>query len=416
MSERNGGDSKRGRSGQAIVVGAGPAGLMAAERLAQAGLRVAVHEAMPSPGRKLLMAGRGGLNLTHSEPLADFLRRYGDAGQWLAPLIAAFPPASLRDFVRQLGQETFVGSSGRVFPKALKASPLLRAWIKRLARLGVELRLRSRWIGWSAGREPVFRAADGTESAEAADIVVLALGGASWPRLGSNGAWREPLAAAGVPLARFAPANCGFDIAWSPQFRTRFAGAALKPLALDFEGRSVRGEAIITEYGLEGGAVYALSAVLRAAIDAHGAAVVHADLAPGHGVEALAGRLAAVRAAQSTANRLRKAARLSPVAANLLREGLDGTLPRDAVGLAARIKAMPLCLLAPRPLERAISTAGGVRLEGVDENFMLKARPGTFVAGEMLDWEAPTGGYLLQACFATGLAAAEGALLWLGRE
>jgi len=398
----------------AAVIGAGPAGLMAAEVLARAGVTVTVYDRMPSPGRKLLMAGRGGLNLTHSEPLETFLARYGEARGRLAPLIAAFPPDALIAWAEGLGQRTFVGSSGRVFPKALKASPLLRAWLARLAALGVEIRPRHDWTGWDADGRLTFTAPEG-EVAALPDATVLALGGASWPKLGSNGAWTSPLSQAGVAISPLKPANAGFDVAWSDLFRDRFAGQPLKAVALTFGRTRLRGEAMITRHGLEGGAVYALSAALREAIAANGPARLWIDLRPAMTAAGLTARIAAQPAHQSAANRLRKAAHLTPLDMNLLREAHGKDLPSQPAALAEAIKGAPLDLTAVRPLARAISTAGGVAFEAVDDDLMLIDRPGVFVAGEMLDWEAPTGGYLLQASFATGVAAAKGALRRFGR-
>ncbi|GJE62125.1 TIGR03862 family flavoprotein [Methylobacterium trifolii] len=394
------------------VVGAGPAGLAAAEVLADAGWPVTLYERMPSPARKLLMAGRGGLNLTHGEPLPDFLGRYHPAGR-LEGAVRAFPPQALRDWCEGLGEPTFVGSSGRVFPKSFKASPLLRAWLRRLEGLGVRIRTRHRLVGVE-GRTLVFETPDGVvRTAPRAGL--LALGGASWPRLGSDGAWVGLLEGLGVPVADLQPANAGFAVAWSEVFRTRFSGTPLKRVALSAGGRTVRGEAMVTEGGIEGGAVYALSRPLREAIAAAGEARLSLDLRPDLDVPALAARLTDPRPGQSMATRLRKAAGLSPVAAGLLREA-EGPLPVAAEDLAVRIKAVPLRLHASAPIARAISTAGGVRFEGLDARFMLAARPGLFVAGEMLDWEAPTGGYLLQGAFATGRAAAAGLLAWLRAE
>jgi uncharacterized flavoprotein (TIGR03862 family) len=394
------------------VVGAGPAGLAAAEVMAAAGLAVTVYERMPSAGRKLLIAGRGGLNLTHSEPLEGFLARYHPA-EPAASAVRAYPPEALRAWCEGLGQETFVGTSGRVFPRALKASPLLRAWLARLDGLGVRLAVRHRWTGF-AGDALAFETPDGRREVRA-DAVVLALGGASWPRLGSDGAWAGVLAGIGVPLAPFAPANMGFRVAWSEPFRVRHAGAPLKRLALTFAGRTVRGEALIDAEGIEGGAVYALSRPLREAIAAEGSATLAVDLRPDLSEAALAARIAGARRGQSLSTTLRKAG-LDPAAAGLVREAglaagglLAGGLPAGPA-LAALIKGVRLRLLAPAPIDRAISTAGGVRAEALDARLMLRARPGTFVAGEMLDWEAPTGGYLLQGAFATGRAAAAGVL------
>lgn len=391
------------------VIGAGPAGLMAAERLARAGVRVTVHERMPSVARKFLMAGRGGLNLTHSEPLEAFLKRYDDPRE-VARWIDAFSPAELIAWAEGLGQPTFVGSSGRVFPRAMKASPLLRAWLERLQATGVEVRTRSRWTGWRDGAL-VLQTPEG-ERLEQADAVVLALGGASWPRLGSDGAWRPWLEAAGVEVAPFRPANAGFDVAWSDAFKLRFAGRPLKA-AFSFGGRTVRGEAVISTYGIEGGAIYALSAALRDAIEADGAAVLTVDLKPDLSLGRLTERLQRPRGKASLSNHLRKAAGLDPLAIALMREA--GDPPAQGAALAERVKATPLRLLAMQGLDRAISSAGGVRLDQLDENLMLRRRPGVFVAGEMLDWEAPTGGYLLQASFASGAVAAAGVLSWLDR-
>ncbi len=398
------------------VVGAGPAGLMAAETLARAGAKVTVFERMPSVGRKFLLAGRGGLNLTHSEAAPAFLARYGAAAPRLEPAIAAFPPEALRAWCEELGQPTFVGSSGRVFPRALKTSPLLRAWLGRLDGLGVEICLRHRWEGWDDKDRLLVRDAAGDPRTVACDAAVLALGGASWPRLGGDGAWTGTLADRGVEVAPLRPANCGFAVAWSDLFRDRFAGQPLKTIALAFAGRRVRGEAVVTAQGLEGGAVYGLAGVLREAFAGPEPVVLTIDLKPGQSQAALVKRLAKPRKGQSLSNHLRKAAGLSPVAANLLREATDNKLPGDAATLAGLIKALPLELAAPLPLARAISTAGGVAFEALGPDYMLRARPGVFLAGEMLDWEAPTGGYLLQACFATGRAAAQDALAWLARQ
>ena len=401
-------------SSTVAVIGAGPAGLMVAERLANVGLRVTVHERMPSVGRKFLMAGRGGLNLTHSEALAPFLDRY-DAparariGGWLD----AFSPADLTAWAEGLGQETFVGSSGRVFPKAMKASPLLRAWLARLEGLGVEIRTRSRWTGWKGGPENWALSFDTSEGErlEHPDAVVLALGGASWARLGSDAAWVSGLEDVGVAVAPFRPANVGFDVAWSPLLRERFAGQPVKGVALSHAGRTVRGEAMIAAYGVEGGAIYALSADLREAIARDGKAELTLNLRPDLSRPALTQKLLKPRGKDSLSNWLRKIVHLDPAAIALLREG--GPLPSEPGPLAARIKSVSLTLTGVQGLARAISSAGGVTLDAVDVHLMLKARPGVFVAGEMLDWEAPTGGYLLQASFASGVVAATGVTDWL---
>ena len=383
------------------MVGGGPAGLAAAERLAGAGVRVTVYERMPGLGRKFLLAGRGGLNITHSEPQERFVARYGAASRELGAAIGAFPPAALRDWCAGLGQETFVGSSGRVFPAAFKATPLLRAWLDRLLRLGVAFRTGHQWLGWGADGALRFDAGGEVVSVQA-EATVLALGGASWPRLGSDGTWVGTLKTAGVAVAPLRPANCGFLCAWPERFRERFEGQPLKRLAATFRGVRVRGEAVITSDGIEGGAVYALSGAIREAVAAEGAATLLLDLRPDLEREAVAKRLGG--AGVSTANRLRRAG-VTGAAAGLARELGEG-LP-----LGERVKALPLRLVGTRAIARAISTAGGVRFDAL-EGWMLKRRPGVFVAGEMVDWEAPTGGYLLQGCFSSGFAAAGEALAW----
>jgi len=393
------------------VIGAGPAGLLAAETLAQAGCRVTIYDRMASPARKFLLAGRGGLNLTHSEPRERFLPRYRGAQEWIAPMLEAYPPGRLRAWAEGLGEPTFVGSSGRVFPRSFKASPLLRAWLGRLGELGVTLETRHTWRGWTDDGQLRFDTPDG-ETTIAADAVLFALGGASWPRLGSDGGWVEVFRAAGIEVAPLRPSNSGVRIGWTETFRERFAGEPLKGIALSAAGESVRGEAMITEAGLEGGAVYALSAPLREAIARDGSATLTVDLRPDLTVEALATRLAAARKGESTSNKLRKAGGLSAAAGSLVREA--AVPPVDAMELAALIKAVPLRATGMASLDRAISTAGGVIKTMLDANLMLHARPGSYIAGEMLDWEAPTGGYLLQACFASGFTAANGILTRLG--
>ena len=395
---------------RAIVVGAGPAGLMAAEILALAGRRVVVFDQAASPARKFLLAGRGGLNVTHSEPIARFVARYGAAAGRLAPAIAAFSPDALRDWCAALGEPTFVGSSGRVFPKSFKSSPLLRAWLRRLAGLGVVVQTRRRFTGFDRAGDLILHGPEGAR-VERAGAIVLACGGASWPRLGSDGAWVDGLRASGVDVAPLAPANCGFDVDWSAAFRERFAGAPLKAIALAHVNGRVRGEAVVTASGIEGGAIYALTPPLREAIKAHDEAFLEIDLKPDLTVDALARRLERPRAAQSLATFLRKTAGLAPVAIALLREA--GAPPADAAALARRIKHVRLRLTGVAPIARAISSAGGVAWDELDGSFMLRRLPGVFAAGEMLDWEAPTGGYLLQACFATGAAAGRGAAQWL---
>lgn len=401
------------------IVGAGPAGLMAADVLAGGGAAVTVYDRMPSAGRKLLLAGRGGLNLTHSEDLESLLTRYGAASPHLRRAIEAFPPAKLRAWCEALGQTTFVGSSGRVFPSAFKASPLLRAWLRRLDAAGVGFKFRHRWIGWGEGGELLFDAPRGRVTI-GADAAVLALGGASWPRLGSDGGWTDAIGAAGVSIAPLRPANCGFTVGWSEVFARRFEGQPLKRIALSFGGKIVRGEAIITRTGLEGGAVYALSAPLRDAIAACGEAVLRIVLRPDLAADELQTRLDAPRKKQSLSTFLRKTVKLSPAAIGLLHEAMGASdrrlsaLPSSA--LAALINNVPVRLTGTAPLATAISTAGGIMFGELDEHFMLRRRPGIFAAGEMLDWEAPTGGYLLQASFATGATAGHGVLRWLGDE
>ncbi|PWT85095.1 MAG: aminoacetone oxidase family FAD-binding enzyme [Proteobacteria bacterium] len=394
------------------VIGGGPAGLMAAEVLAAGGARVTVYDRMPSLGRKLLLAGRGGLNLTHSEPFETLITRYGEAATWLRPALEAFPPAALQAWCEALGQSIFVGSSGRVFPRAMKASPLLRAWLRRLAAQGVAFALRHHWRGWEEDGALRLAAPQG-EIAVRPRATILALGGASWPRLGSDGSWVDALSKDSVEPLR--PANCGFAVAWSPLFAGRFEGQPLKRIALTFGDTRVRGEVMITRTGLEGGAIYALSGPLRETIIAECEAPLRIDLLPDRSLAEVEQRLAASRGKQSLANVLRKALHLSPVAIALLREPPVPLSMLSRAALAARIKALTLPLVGVAPLARAISTAGGVRRTALDELYMLRSRPGTFIAGEMLDWEAPTGGYLLQATLATGAAAGHGALDWLAQ-
>lgn len=392
---------------------------MAAEVLAQGGGSVTVYDAMPSAGRKFLMAGRGGLNLTHSEPLPDFLARYREAMPHLRAAVEAFPPDALRDWSAALGQLTFVGSSGRVFPKTFKASPLLRAWLRRLDATGVQFAFRHRWTGWDAEGRLEFQTPDDT-LAIAPSATVLALGGASWPRLGSDGAWVDCLAAKGVAVSKLRPANSGFAVAWSDVFRDRFEGQPLKGVALTVGAHTVRGEAMITRGGIEGGAIYALSAELREAVLGIGQARLTIALRPDLDAAALTTRLSGTRGKQSLANFLRKATQLSPVGIGLMQEAaiasgrpLASLSPAE---LAHLVNAIPVQLTGVAPIDRAISTAGGIAFDELDDHFMLRKLPGVFAAGEMLDWEAPTGGYLLQASFATGAAAGRGVLAWLKRS
>ena len=394
---------------------------MAAEVLAAGGLTVDVFEHMPSVGRKLLLAGRGGLNITHSEPTDVLLARYGAASLRLAASIESFDAAALRAWCAGLGEATFVGSSGRVFPQSFRATPLLRSWLRRLDEMGVRLHTRHRWLGWAEGSDGRpdqhslrMRVPDGTESIERAAVTVLALGGASWPRVGSDGGWVATLRAAGVEVTDLRAANSGLRITWSADFAERFAGVPLKNVSISVVGESgVRGDAMVTTSGLEGGPVYAVGAAVRRLLD-EGAATLSIDLHPDLSVAQLAARLAARRPKDSLSTVLRRAG-FAPVAVALMREATANALPTDAAALAALAKATPLVVADTMPLERAISTAGGVCFAEVDDDFMLRKLPSTYVVGEMLDWEAPTGGYLLQATFSTAIAAAKGALRHVDR-
>ncbi|HLN24478.1 MAG TPA: TIGR03862 family flavoprotein [Patescibacteria group bacterium] len=404
MTERN----------SVCVVGGGPAGLMAAEVLSAGGARVTLCDAMPSVGRKFLLAGKGGLNLTHSEPLPAFTARFGDKAERFAGLFADFGPDALRAWSAGLGIDTFVGTSGRVFPAEFKAAPLLRAWVRRLRILGVQFRPRHRWTGFAEDGALCFDTPNG-EQRLTADATVLALGGGSWPQLGSTGGWVALAEGLGLRVEPLKPANSGFVTAWSPFMAAHF-GTPLKNVALSFGGQRIKGEMVLSEYGLEGGAVYALSAALREGIARDGQAVLSIDIKPDLSEAALVERLSKPRGRLSMSNSLRKSINLVPAAVALLREGADAADLADPVRLARRIKAVPVTLTACRPLAEAISTAGGIAFDELDEQLMARRRPGLFIAGEMLDWEAPTGGYLLTGCFATGSRAGQGALRWLKRQ
>jgi uncharacterized flavoprotein (TIGR03862 family) len=399
------------------IIGGGPAGLMAAETLSLAGMQVDVYDAMPSPGRKFLLAGIGGLNITHSEPYDAFCARYGDHRPNLQALLDRMPPSALRAWVHGLGIDTFVGSSGRVFPAEMKVAPLLRAWLHRLRGAGVRIHVRHRWLGWNADGALRF-AGPGGDVLVKPRATVLALGGGSWPRLGSDGAWLPWLAARGVEVAPLQPANCGFETAWSAHLRERFAGTPLKSVALTFtdaQGRTERrqGEMVISADGVEGSLIYAFSQRLRECINAHGSATFTLDLVPGRDAARVLADVSHPRGSRSLSSHLQSRLGIAGVKTALLHEVLDREQFADAATLAATIKALPITVHAPRPLAEAISCAGGVRFDGVDQNLMLTVLPGVFVAGEMLDWEAPTGGYLLNACFASGLCAGLGVQAWL---
>lgn len=399
------------------VIGGGPAGLIAAEVLAAAGVKVSIFDRKPNVGRKFLMAGRGGLNLTHSEDREKFLSRYGAAAEFMTPLLENFSPDDLRNWCETLGEKTFIGSSGRVFPESFKASPLLRHWLKRLDGLGVSFAPSHRWTGWSHLGRLTFMKEEESEISLRPDATLLALGGASWPRLGADGSWVSLLEGKGIPVTPLRPSNCGFAVDWSDVFKDKFAGVPLKPVGLSFGSRHLTGEIMISRSGIEGGAVYALSAALRDEIERAGHAVLYLDLRSGVGEADLCQRLKAPRARLSFSNFMRKYSGLSPVAISLLREGVgggDSVTHLSSSQLAARIKKFPLKLVGTGSLDRAISTAGGVPLDALTDGLMLKKLPSVYVAGEMLDWEAPTGGYLLQGCFSTGVWAAQNILKQLG--
>ncbi|MHA3738095.1 TIGR03862 family flavoprotein [Pseudomonas sp. Eth.TT006] len=399
------------------IIGGGPAGLMAAEVLSQAGVRVDLYDGMPSVGRKFLLAGVGGMNITHSEAYPAFLARYAERAPQIAPLLRAFDADALCRWIHDLGIETFIGSSGRVFPTDMKAAPLLRAWLKRLRDSGVVIHTRHRWLGWDQHGALRIASPDG-EISVSPDATLLALGGGSWSRLGSDGAWMLPLEQKGVGLAPLQPSNCGFEVqAWSELLVSKFAGAPLKNVAIGLSDNIPRlGECVITATGVEGSLIYALSAPIREAINAHGSATVHIDLLPGRPVDKVQAALSKPRGSRSMAKHLHSQVGIDGVKAALLRELTDAAAFADPAALARAIKALPLTLVKTRPLDEAISSAGGVTFEAMDERLMLKALPGVFCAGEMLDWEAPTGGYLLTGCFASGRAAGLGVLQWLKSE
>ncbi|MEO6423280.1 MAG: TIGR03862 family flavoprotein [Candidatus Nitrotoga sp.] len=402
------------------VIGGGPAGLMAAEVLIQGGMRVDLYDAMPSVGRKFLMAGKGGMNITHSEPMEPFLSRYGARRAQIEPLLDSFGPEALREWVHNLGIATFVGSSGRVFPSDMKAAPLLRAWLHRLREAGVRFHMRHRWRGWNENGALRFATPQGEHTANA-DAVVLALGGGSWARLGSDGAWVPLLSQRVISVMPLQPANCGFDVGWSEYFSSRFAGHPVKAVTvtcMDAAGGIHRrqGDLMVTSTGIEGGLIYALSALLRDEIAATGTAVIHLDLSPGKDLPRVIAEIAHPRGSRSMSSHLQSRANIKGVKTGLLRERAPPSDFANPERLAAAIKSLPLRLIAPRPLDEAISSAGGVAFEALDECLMVRAMPGVFCAGEMLDWEAPTGGYLLTACFASGRVAGLGALAHLEYE
>jgi hypothetical protein len=399
------------------IIGGGPAGLMAAEVLCQGGVKVDLFDAMPSVGRKFLMAGKGGMNITHSEPLRAFAGRYGSREKNIAPLLESFNPEALRAWIHTLGIETFVGSSGRVFPREMKAAPLLRAWLHRLREAGVSFHMRHRWLGWDEHNVLRFATPD-AEKLIQADTVILALGGGSWAHLGSDGLWIPLLAQRGVSVAPLKPANCGFNSNWSEHFSTRFSGEPIKTVALsytDIAGIEHRkqGEIMITSNGIEGGLVYALSAGLRDRIADNGNVQIYLDLLPDKDEQQVINEIAHPRGSRSMSSHLQSRLGIKGVKAGLLRELIDAETYANPKRLGAAIKHLPLTLIAPRPLNEAISSAGGIVFEALDDRLMIRKLPGVFCAGEMLDWEAPTGGYLLTACFASGKTAGLGALNWL---
>jgi uncharacterized flavoprotein (TIGR03862 family) len=394
------------------IIGGGPAGLMAAEVLSEHGVKIDVYDSMPSLGRKFLMAGKSGLNLTHSESFEQFVSRYGNRSKEIERWLKEFTPDNLREWARGLGVETFVGTSGRVFPKEMKASPLLRAWLKRLDEAGVNFHLRHKWIGWSEDKSLIFETPDGIKNIKA-DAVILALGGGSWSRLGSDGAWVKWLSQAGVKVETLKPSNCGFDVAWSPHFREKFNGHPIKSVILSFKSFRQQGEFIVTKEGVEGSVIYAASALIRDTIETKGNAVISLDLSPDRSHEWLVEKLSKPRGSRSMSSHLEKTVGIKGVKAGLLYEFVSKEDFANIEKIASSIKQLSIPFIAPRPLDEAISTAGGVTFESLDENLMLHELRGVFCAGEMLDWEAPTGGYLLTACFASGRVAGQGVLKWL---
>ncbi|MEJ7800949.1 MAG: TIGR03862 family flavoprotein [Ilumatobacter sp.] len=400
------------RSAKVCVIGGGPAGLIAAETLARDGISVTLFELRRSVGRTFLLAGRGGLNITHGESRPNFDQRY-DAPGWVAPLLDAFGPDDLQGWCESLGEPTFEGSSGRVFPSSFRATPLLRVWLLRLAELGVVIETGYRWSGWHADGHR-FEAADGTERIVRADATVMALGGASWPRVGGDGGWVPVFAAEGIVIEPLRAANAGVNVAWTGSFTQRFAGHPLKNVAVSIGDESVRGDPVVTAAGLEGGPIYALNHPIRAALDGSGSCTLYVDLCPDLTATRVVDRLRHRRQKESVSTWMRRSLRLQPVTVNLLREATANTLPDDAVALAELVKGVPVVVESLMPIDRAISTAGGVARSELDDALMLRSQPGTFVAGEMIPWEAPTGGYLLQACFSSGVVAARGARAHLG--
>ena len=386
------------------IIGAGPSGLIAAEILSKKGYNVTVYDRKASVGRKFLLAGRGGLNLTHSEPLEDFILKYGTARDFMEPLIKNFSPSDLRNWCESLGEKTFIGSSGRIFPEKFKASPLLRAWLKRLESQNVKFEMNKNWLGWDSSNALLFENQDGSNFAVHPDAILLALGGASWPNLGSDGSWVMPLQEKGSDLSPLRPSNCGFTVHWTPLFREKFSGYPIKNISLTFGGKTIHGEVMIDRDGIEGGAIYALSALIRENLGQ----LLYIDLRPSLTFDALIQKLSAPRKKQSLTSFLERTLGLNSISISLLREADLRIADYQIKDLARLIKAIPIKPLTAFPIEKAISTAGGIRLDMIDNNLMLKKTPNVFIAGEMLDWEAPTGGYLLQGCFATGVAAAKG--------